>query len=93
MVAHTFNASIQEAEAGGSLRLRPTWSREQVPGQQGTQNEALLLGEKRGHEVMKFGQKSCNTRGNWKDRVRYDQHILYKCIHLSEKKNYVFKKH
>ena len=26
VVAHTFNPSIWEAEAGGSLRLRPAWS-------------------------------------------------------------------
>jgi hypothetical protein len=26
MVAHTFNPSIQEAEAGGFLSLRPAWS-------------------------------------------------------------------
>jgi hypothetical protein len=35
MVANTFNPSTQEAEAGGSLSLRPAWSTEQVPGQPG----------------------------------------------------------
>jgi hypothetical protein len=34
-VAHTFNPSTQEAEAGGSLSSRPAWSIEQVPGQSG----------------------------------------------------------
>ena len=28
MVAHTFNPSTQEAEAGGFLSLRPAWSTE-----------------------------------------------------------------
>jgi major histocompatibility complex class I len=30
-VAHTFNPSTQEAEAGGLLSLRPAWSTERVP--------------------------------------------------------------
>lgn len=33
VVAYTFNASIWDAEAGGSLRSRPAWSMEGVPGQ------------------------------------------------------------
>ena len=32
MVAHTFNPSTQEAEAGGFLSLRPAWSTKWVPG-------------------------------------------------------------
>ena len=35
VVAHAFNPSTQEAEAGGSLSSRPAWSTEQVPGQSG----------------------------------------------------------
>jgi hypothetical protein len=37
VVAHTFNPSTQEAEAGESLSSRPAWSSEQVPGQLGLQ--------------------------------------------------------
>jgi hypothetical protein len=33
MVAHAFNPSTWEAEAGGFLSSRPAWSTEQVPGQ------------------------------------------------------------
>jgi hypothetical protein len=33
MVAHTFNPSTREAEAGGFLSSRPAWSTEWVPGQ------------------------------------------------------------
>ena len=32
-MVHAFNPNTQEAEAGGSLSLRPDWSTEQVPGQ------------------------------------------------------------
>jgi hypothetical protein len=38
VVAHAFNPSTQETEAGGSLSSRPAWFAEQVPGQ-----AALLL--------------------------------------------------
>jgi hypothetical protein len=31
VVAHTFNPSTQETEAGESLSLKPTWSTERVP--------------------------------------------------------------
>ena len=33
VVAHTFNLSTQEAEAGGFLSSRPAWSTDWVPGQ------------------------------------------------------------
>jgi hypothetical protein len=41
VVAHTFNPSTQEAEAGGFLSSRPAWSTEWVPGQQGLHRETL----------------------------------------------------
>ena len=41
MVAHPFNPSTLEAEAGGFLSLRPAWSREWVPGQSGLYIETL----------------------------------------------------
>jgi hypothetical protein len=34
-VAHAFNPSTREAEAGGFLSSRPAWSTEWVPGQPG----------------------------------------------------------
>jgi hypothetical protein len=42
MVAHTFNPSTWEAEAGEFLSLRPTWSTEWVPGQAGLYRETLF---------------------------------------------------
>jgi hypothetical protein len=39
MVAHTFNPSTREAEAGGSLSLRRAWTTESNPEQPGLHRE------------------------------------------------------
>ena len=41
VVAHAFNTSTWEAEAGGSLSSRPVWSTELVPGHPRLHKEAL----------------------------------------------------
>jgi hypothetical protein len=41
VVAHAFNPSTREAEAGGFLSLRPAWSTKGVPGQPGLYRETL----------------------------------------------------
>jgi hypothetical protein len=41
MVAHAFNPSTWEAEAGGFLGSRPAWSTKWVPGQPGIYRETL----------------------------------------------------
>jgi hypothetical protein len=41
VVAHAFNPSTWEAEAGGFLSLRPAWSTKWVPGQTGLYRETL----------------------------------------------------
>jgi hypothetical protein len=41
MVAHAFNPSTWEAEAGGFLSSRPAWSTKWVPGQPGLYRETL----------------------------------------------------
>ena len=41
VVAHAFNPSSWEAEAGGFLSSRPAWSTERGPGQPGLQRETL----------------------------------------------------
>ena len=41
MVAHAFNPSTREAEAGGFLSWRPAWSTKWVPGQPGLYRETL----------------------------------------------------
>jgi hypothetical protein len=42
MVVHAFNPSTQEAEAGGFLSSRPSWSTKWVPGQPGLYRETLF---------------------------------------------------
>jgi hypothetical protein len=41
MVAHTFNPSTREAEAGRFLSSRPAWSTKWVPGQSGLYRETM----------------------------------------------------
>jgi hypothetical protein len=41
MVAHAFNPSTREAEAGGFLSSRGAWSTKRVPGQPGLHRETL----------------------------------------------------
>jgi hypothetical protein len=41
VVAHTFDPSTWEAEAGGFLSSRPAWSTKWVPGQPGIYRETL----------------------------------------------------
>jgi hypothetical protein len=41
VVAHTFNPSTWEAEAGGFLSSRSAWSTKRVPGQPGLYRETL----------------------------------------------------
>jgi hypothetical protein len=47
VVAHAFNPSTQEAEAGGFLSSRLAWSTEWVPGQPGLYRETLSQKEKK----------------------------------------------
>jgi hypothetical protein len=53
VVVHAFNSTAQEAEAGGSLNVRPAWSVEPVPGQSGLHRETL-------------SQKQTNTNLIWR---------------------------
>jgi hypothetical protein len=41
VVAHAFNPSTREAEAGGFLSSRPAWSTKWAPGQPGLYRETL----------------------------------------------------
>jgi hypothetical protein len=43
MVAHAFNPSTWETEAGGFLSSKPAWSTEWVAGQPGLHRETLSL--------------------------------------------------
>jgi hypothetical protein len=56
MVAHTFNPSTLEAEAGGFLSSRPAWSTEWVPGQPGLHRKTLSRKPKP-NQTKKKGKK------------------------------------
>jgi hypothetical protein len=47
VVAHAFNPSTWEAEAGRFLSLRPAWSTKWVPGQPGLHRETLSQKKKK----------------------------------------------
>jgi hypothetical protein len=52
VVAHAFNPSTREAEAGGFLSSRPAWSTEGVPGQPGLQRETLSRKTKKKKKIL-----------------------------------------
>jgi hypothetical protein len=58
VVAHAFNPSTQEAEAGGFLSSRPAWSTKWVPGQPGLYRETLSRKTKKqkNNKKKKFNQ-------------------------------------
>jgi hypothetical protein len=47
VVAHAFNPSTREAEAGGFLSSRPAWSTKWAPGQPGLYRETLSCKNKK----------------------------------------------
>jgi hypothetical protein len=61
-VAHAFNPSTREAEAGGFLSSRPAWSTEWVPGQPGLHRETLS--RKKQNKTKKQKQKQSKTKQN-----------------------------
>jgi hypothetical protein len=62
-VAHSFNPSTREAEAGGFLSSRPAWSTKWVPGQPGLHREIL----------SKKKQKTKNKKQN--NKISYSWNI------------------
>jgi hypothetical protein len=58
VVAHAFNLSIWQAEAGGSLNWRPAWSIEQVPGQLGLHRKTLSQKNKKQTNKQKNKNKT-----------------------------------
>ena len=57
VVAHAFNPSTWEAEAGGSLSSRTAWSTEWVPGQPGLHRQTLSQQTKRKKKERKKERK------------------------------------
>jgi hypothetical protein len=62
VVAHTFNLSTKEAEAGGSLSLGLAWSAVRVPGWPGL-HEETLSGRKEGKERKGKERKGKERKG------------------------------
>jgi hypothetical protein len=65
VVAHTFNPSPWEAEAGGFLSLRASWSTEGVLGQPGLHRETLSRkNKKQNKQKQKKGKNQNNVLPN-----------------------------
>jgi hypothetical protein len=62
VVAHTFNPSTREAEAGGFLSSRPAWSTELVPGQPELHRELLTRKNKQTKNKTKQTNKKNKTK-------------------------------
>jgi hypothetical protein len=56
VVAHAFNPSTLEAEAGGFLSSRPAWSTKEFPGQPGLYRETLSRKKKLTKLLMIFSK-------------------------------------
>ena len=65
VVAHAFNPSTQEAEAGGFLSSRPAWATKWVPGQPGLYRETLSQKTKKPKNKQKTKTKKTLYLGSW----------------------------
>jgi hypothetical protein len=65
VVAHAFNPSTWEAEAGGFLSLRPAWSTEWVPGQPGLHRETLSRKTKPKQQQQKQNKTNKQKKPKW----------------------------
>jgi hypothetical protein len=66
-VAHAFNPSTWEAEAGRFLSLRPAWSTKGVPGQPGLYRETLSQKTKKNKTKQnKTKNKTNQEPGGWR---------------------------
>ena len=78
MVAHTFNPSTWEAEAGGLLSSRTAWSTELVPGQLELHRETLS----QKHKQKNFEQVMFKSR--------QERHQLGKVVKSTISKKYFY---
>jgi hypothetical protein len=70
MVAHAFNLSTWEAEAGEFLSSRPAWSTEWVPGQPGLHRKTLFQKKKQTNKKQKQKTKTKNKNKNKKKQPK-----------------------
>jgi hypothetical protein len=62
VVAHVFNLSTWEAEAGGFLSSRPAWSTKWVPGQPGLHRETLSQKTKKEKKKQNKTKKQADVK-------------------------------
>jgi hypothetical protein len=75
VVAHTFNPSTWEAEAGGFLSSRPAWFTEWVPGQPGLHRETLSRKKK------KINKKKPKTKQKIKESILNGAYSVRGLVH------------
>jgi hypothetical protein len=86
VVAHAFNLSTREAEAGRFLSSRPAWSTKWVPGQPGLYRETLFQGKKKKKEkkrkkyILIWQTKLHIILNIEKQGASYDQSNIYDAI-------------
>jgi hypothetical protein len=79
VVAHAFNPSTWEAEAGGFLSLSPAWSTEWVPGQPGLYRKTLSQKTKNKTETKQTTkQKTENKKQKKKKKTKKNKKQKYK---------------
>jgi hypothetical protein len=67
VVAHSFNPSIQKAEAGRFLSSRLAWSTKWVPGQPGLYRETLSRKTKQNKNKNKNKNKAKQNKKEWEE--------------------------
>jgi hypothetical protein len=75
VVAHVFNPSTQEAEAGGFLSSRTAWATKWIPGQPGLYRETLS------QKTNKQTNKQTNKLMNFVLRLRSHNQGLSVCVY------------
>ncbi|XP_052582302.1 uncharacterized protein LOC128102520 [Peromyscus californicus insignis] len=77
MVMHAFSPGTQEAEAGGSLSLRPAYrSSEQIPGQQGLHRETLSQKNKQTKNKREQGIVATHQPASFLDHANLEGDII-----------------
>jgi hypothetical protein len=79
MVAHAFNSSTREAEAGGFLSSRPAWSTKWVPGQPGLHRETLSRKTKQNKTKQ---NKTCICMHVCTSVCMYMHACVHICVHV-----------
>jgi hypothetical protein len=82
VVEHAFNPSSWEAEAGRFLSLRPAWSTQWVPGQQGIHRETLSRKTKNQNQTKTKQNKKSKDEKTWLFRQLRENNFQNNWINL-----------